>query len=99
MLCFLFSFSGGGGNNGGGGFTYPAMPIPPGYPYPPGAAAYTPPPAPMNSGPPPPGQLINSRGFQTSWQVNFTKWTLAKGPSLYYVRVFEPFVNFFVLQN
>jgi len=47
--------SGNGGNNGGGGFTYPAMPIPPGYPYPPGAAAYTPPPAPMNSGPPPPG--------------------------------------------
>ena len=68
FLTFFISFSG----NGGGGFTYPAMPIPPGYPYPPGAAAYTPPPAPMNSGPPTPGQLIN-RGFQTSWQVNFTK--------------------------
>ena len=78
LICYVFfSFLGGGGNNGGGGFTYPAMPIPPGYPYPPGAAAYTPPPAPMNSGPPTPGQLLNSREFQSSWQVNFTKLTLS----------------------
>ena len=58
MFNIFFSFSGYGGNNGGGGFTYPSMPIPPGYPYPPGAAAYTPPPAPMNSGPQPPGNNI-----------------------------------------
>ena len=48
--------SGSGGNNGVGGFAYPPMQNPPGYSYPPGAAAY--PPAPINSGPPPPGMIF-----------------------------------------
>ena len=52
--------SGNSGNNGGGGFAYPpAAPVqnPPGYSYPPAppAAAYIPPPAPVNPGPTPPG--------------------------------------------
>ena len=57
----LDSNNGGGGSSGtgggppgggGGGFTYPPMPNPPGYSYPPGAVAYPPP---VNNGPQAPG--------------------------------------------